>query len=92
MAKFLPHLMNSVLVEAWDAFKVSSRNIISDSFTITKLTPLISPDLTTNTQECAASVQVYSESRAVEINNISRNTVAHIAVQVTRTDDPMFFL
>ena len=59
-----------------------------------KATPPPSPlNLTTNTQECAAPpVQVYSESRALEINNISRHTVAHIEVQVTRTDDPMFVL
>ena len=30
--KFLPQHMNSILVEAWDAFKVSSGNIIRYSF------------------------------------------------------------
>ena len=30
--RFQPHHMNSVLVEAWEAFKVSYGNIIRDSF------------------------------------------------------------
>ena len=30
--KFSPHYMNSVLVEAWDAFKVSARNITREIF------------------------------------------------------------
>ena len=37
--KFSRHLMNSVLVEAWDAFKISDRKIIRDSFEKTKLPP-----------------------------------------------------
>ena len=39
MTKFSPHHMNSVLVEAWDAFKMSYSNIIRDIFTKTNLTP-----------------------------------------------------
>ena len=39
--KFLPHHMNYVLVEAWNAFKVSDGNIIRDIFVKTKLPPLI---------------------------------------------------
>ena len=37
--KFSPHYMNSVLVEAWDAFEVSSGNIIGDIFAKTMLLP-----------------------------------------------------
>ena len=48
--KFSPHHMNSVLVEAWDAFNISSVNIVRDSFAKTKLPPLIPHKLTTNTQ------------------------------------------
>ena len=48
--KFSPHHMNAVLVEAWDAFNISSGNIIRDNFAKTKLPPLIPPNLTTTTQ------------------------------------------
>ena len=54
--------------------------------------PLRPPKLTTNTQACAASIQVSSGAKAEEINDTSRHKVAHIEVQVTRTDDPMIFL
>ena len=37
--KFSPHHMKSILVEAWDTFKMSSENIIRDRFAKTKLTP-----------------------------------------------------
>ena len=37
--RFQPHNMNSVLVEAWDAFKVSSGNIIVDNFSKTHILP-----------------------------------------------------
>ena len=36
---FKPHHMNYVLVEAWEAFNVSSGNIIVDSFAKTHLPP-----------------------------------------------------
>ena len=90
--KFSPQHMNSVLVEAWNAFNMSAGNLERDIFTTTKLHPLIPPNLTTNTQECAASIQVSPGSKAEEINNISRHTVAPIKLQVTRTDDSMVVL
>ena len=83
--------MNSVLVEALDAFKMSARNIIRDRFSETNLLPLSPPNLTTNTQAYAASIQVSSGAKDEEINSISHQTVAPIEVQVTRTDDPMVF-
>ena len=39
--RFQPHHMNSVPVEAWDAFKVSYGNIIVDNFAKTHLLPLL---------------------------------------------------
>ena len=62
--KFLPHYMNSVLNEAWYAFKVSSVKIIRDSFVKTNLLPLGHPDLTTNSQSCAAYIQISSGAKA----------------------------
>ena len=47
--KFLPHRMNSVLVEAWDDFKMSAGNIIRDRFAKKNPLPLSLPNLTTNT-------------------------------------------
>ena len=43
---FSTNHMNSVLVEAWDAFNISAGNIIRDRFTKTKLSPFSPTDLT----------------------------------------------
>ena len=71
---------------------MSAGNIIRDSFVKTKLPSLVPNDLTTNTQACAASIQVSSGANTEEIKNISLQTVAPIELQVTRTDDPMVLL
>ena len=72
--------MNSILVEAWDAFNKSDVKVIRDSFAKTKLPPLRLPDLTTNTQACTASAQVPSGVKAEEINKILQPTVPPIEV------------
>ena len=72
--RFKPHHRNSVLVETWETFKVSSGNIIRDGFAKTRLLPLIPPNITTNTQACVASVQTSSKV----INQIAEDTLAHI--------------
>ena len=64
MKRFSPHHMNSALVEVWDAFKMSARNIIRDRFAKNILPPLIPTDLTKNAQACAAFVQVSSGEKA----------------------------
>ena len=61
---FLPRHMNSILVEAWDAFKVSDGNITRDIFVRKKLPPFSPPDLKTNTQARTASIQVFSGAKA----------------------------
>ena len=71
---------------------MSAGSIIRESFAKKKLTPLIPNDLATNTQACAASIQVYSGAKAEEINKISCHTVAPIKEKVTRTNDPMVVL
>ena len=90
--KFLPHYMNSVLVKARDAFKVSDGNIIRETFVKTKIPPLTPPEFTTNTQACAASIKLSSGYKAEEINNISRHTVGPIEVKLTSTDDTIIVL
>ena len=62
--KRLPHHMNSILVQARDAFKVYSGNIIRDRFVKTNLPTLSTTNLTTNTQACAASTQLSSGYKA----------------------------
>ena len=64
MTKFTPHHMNSVLVEAWYSFNISVGSIIRNRYSKTKLPPFIPLNLTTNTQACAASIQVSSGSKA----------------------------
>ena len=81
---FQPHHMTSVLVEAWDAFKVSYGNIIVESFTNNHLPPLSPPNMITNTQAMVASVQTSSKG----INWIAEDTVAPIQLEVTSTNDP----
>ena len=49
--------MNTILVYTWDAFKMSSENIIRDFFVKTKLPPLSPTDFSRNTQACVASTQ-----------------------------------
>ena len=66
--------MSYVLVEAWDAFKVSYGNIIVDIFAKTRLLPLSPPNMITNTQAMVAYVQTSSKG----INQIAEDTVAPI--------------
>ena len=70
--------MNYVLVEAWDAFKVSSGNIIVDRFAKTRLLPLSPPNMITNTQAMVASVQTSSKV----INWIEEDTVTPIQLEL----------
>ena len=86
--RFQPRHMNSVLVEAWDAFKVSSGNIIVDSFAKNHLLPLSPPNMITNTQAMVDSVQTYSKG----INWIAEDTVTHIQWEATSTNDPMVII
>ena len=92
MKMFLPQHMNSILVESWDTFKVSYREVIREIFVKNKLLPLISTGLTTNTQAFNTSVQVSSGSKDEETNEIPRHKVSPIEVKQTRTNDPMVAL
>ena len=86
--RFQPHHMNSVLVETWEAFKVSYGNIIVDSFAKTHLLPLSPPNMIKNTQAMVASVQTSSKG----IRWIAEDTVAPIQLEVTSTNDPMVII
>ena len=80
--------MKSVLVETWEALKVSSGDIIRDSFAKTHLLPLSTPNMITNTQACVASVQTSSKV----INQIAEDTLSPIKLQVTRTNEPTLII
>ena len=83
--KFLLHHMNYILVEAWDAFKISDRKIIRYRFVKKKILPLISQNLTTNNQARDESIQVSSVTKNEEIYRISLHTVAPIKVHVVES-------
>ena len=56
--------MKSILVEAWDNFKVCTGKFVRESFVKTELDHLSSPELTTHTQAYFASVQVFSGAKS----------------------------
>ena len=86
--RFQPQHMKSVLVEAWDAFKVSYGNIIVDSFAKTHLLPLSPPNMITNIQAMVASIQTSPKC----INYITEDTVSPIQFQVKRSNNHMVII
>ena len=69
---------------------MSTGNIIRGRF-VKLITPLRLPNLTTNTQECADSVQFSYGYKAEEINEIARRIIVLTEVK-KRKDDPMIVL
>ena len=66
--------MNSILVESWDAFKMSARKVIRDVFVKNKLPPsppFSPPNLTTNTQAFATYTKYIFEPR------LKKSTIYH---------------
>ena len=86
--RFQTHHMNSVVVETWEAFIVSAGNIISDSFSKTRLLLLSTPNMITNTQACVASIQTSPKC----INHISEDTIEPIKLITTSTNNPMVII
>ena len=86
--RFQPHHINAVLVETWEAFTISSGNIVRNSFAETHIFPLSPPNMIINTQACVASVQTSSKG----INHIAADTILPIKLQVTSTNDPMVLI
>ena len=77
----LAYHANSILVEAWDTFKIFTRNIIRYSFIKTKLLPFNSDSFSTKTHSCVAFVQVFSVAKVEGINDISYCAGGPINVQ-----------
>ena len=86
--RFQPHHTNSVLVETWEEFMVSSGNIIRDSFDKTNLTHLSPTNMITNTQACVASTQTSSKG----IIQFAEDTLAPIKLLKTRTNHPIVII
>ena len=86
--RFQHYHMHSVLVETWEAFTVSSGNIIRDIFAKTCLPPLIPPIMITTTQTCVAFVQISSKC----INQIAEDTLEPIKLKMTKTNNPMVII
>ena len=56
--KFTPTHMNSILVETWEAFKLSSATITQKYFNKTHLLPRYLSYISTNDQDCLAGTHV----------------------------------
>ena len=84
-SRFQPYHINYVLVETWEAFTVSSGNIIMDRFYKTQILHLIPPNIKTNTQTFVASIQTSLKV----INQSAEDTRAPIQLLKTSTNDPM---
>ena len=70
-----PHLMNSILVETWEAFMVSSGDIIRYSCTKTHLLPLSPPNMITTTHAC------YPPSKSLQHASIRfQKTHLHLSI------------
>ena len=72
-----PH-MNSVLVETWGAFKLSSVTITQQDFKKTNTPPLSPPDIDTNLQACLAGTQQSNTEKADDIGCIEKVSIAPI--------------
>ena len=83
--------MNSTFVEAWDAFNVSTRNIIRYRFE-KNLLPHSITNLNINSPSCVAYVQVSSVAKAKDINSKVHRTILTIKIEETRKYDPVVVL
>ena len=85
--QFFPHHVNSIFMEVRGAFKVSSGNIIRESFMKTNIILLVTPIFSANSQACVASIQVPCGTKVEDPNAISQNIVVPIKLQEIRTKD-----
>ena len=72
-----PHI-NYVLVETWEAFKLSSTTISQRYFEKTNLPTIYPPDICTNHQYLLAGTPIYNIERENEIGNTENASIAPI--------------
>ena len=89
---FTPAQMNYVLVETWEALKLSSVTITQNFFKKTHLLPLFRPDIGTNREDFLAGTQQSNREKADDIRSIEKAISAPIETEEVRTTDPMIIL
>ena len=90
--KFKPSNKNAIVVETWEAFKLSSETISQETFENTHLLPLSPPEKFMNHQACLADNQTPNSSKADEIYSISKSSIVPAEMEEIRKTDPMVIL
>ena len=75
-----PHI-NYVLVETWEAFKLSSTTISQKYFEKTNLPTIYPPDICTNHQYLLAGTPISNIERENEIGNTENASIAPIYME-----------
>ena len=81
--------MNSVLVETWRGFQLSSAPTSINAFKKTNSVPLTPPNDDTKNHDFLAAAQTPKGQKAEEIKVIARASIFPEDVVVIRTTDPM---
>ena len=84
--------MNYVLVDTWEAFKLSYATITYSNFKKTNLFPLYPLYIDTNHQACLAGTQQSNKEKSDEIGQIAKAGIAPIEMERVITTDPMVIL
>ena len=84
--------MNYVLVDTWEAFKLSYATITYSNFKKTNLFPLYPLYIDTNHQACLAGTQQSNREKVDDIGRIAKDIVAPIDMEEVRSADPMVIL
>ena len=79
--KFTPAHMNSILVETWEAFKLSSAKITQKAFKENPPPPLSPLYTGTNHQACLASTQQSNREKVDDIRRIAKASVTPIEME-----------
>ena len=84
--------MKYVLVDTWEAFKLSYATITYSNFKKTNLFPLYPLYIDTNHQACLASTQQSNREKVDDIRRIAKASVTPIEMEKSRTTDTMVIL
>ena len=90
--KLMPTHINTVLVETWEDFKLSSNSITQNDLKNTHITPLSPPDKVTNRQAYIAATQVSKGRKANETESTENVRIVPTYMEEIRTTEPMVFL
>ena len=90
--KFTSSQMNYVLVETWEAFKISSATITHKAFKNTHILPLSPPYIGFNHQACLDGSQQSNRYIVDDIGRIEKESITPINMEEFRTTDPIIIL